>query len=118
MAAGSDEREAAVRIVVDTSAPGAARFALREAGALDAFAAEVPAALSASDLAAAIAASGGRIRVEGDHLFVDPEWLRESAGAAADDEEWGHRFDGMLAYAARAGWADGAGAVRAHIVVG
>lgn len=51
-------------------------------------------------------------RLEGDHLWVDPDWIR---GQAPDDAAWSAGFGKMVDYAASAGWVDAAGAIRAHI---
>ena len=51
-------------------------------------------------------------RLEGDHLWVDAEWLKAHG---PDDDAWRGGLDKMVDYATSAGWVDDAGAVRAHI---
>lgn len=59
-------------------------------------------------------ALGGAARLEGEHAWVSPEWVREASGLAADPI-WQEEFLHMLAYASRKGWVNDAGEVRAHI---
>jgi hypothetical protein len=58
------------------------------------------------------AALGGAGRLDGDHAWIEPAWLRQNG---ADDAEWQAGLDKMLDYAGKSGWVDAAGAVRAHI---
>jgi hypothetical protein len=52
-------------------------------------------------------------RLDGDHAWVDPAWLK--ANGRPDDANWLAGLDKMLGYAKGAGWLDDTGAVRAHI---
>jgi hypothetical protein len=52
-------------------------------------------------------------RVDGDHVWLDQAWL-QSHGRPADPA-WARDFAGMIGYAAKSGWVDAAGGVRAHI---
>lgn len=63
-----------------------------------------------------IAAMIARIgHAEGDdHIRLSPAVLR-FLSPLAGDHEWQAGFDAMIAYAAKAGWVDTAGLVRAHI---
>lgn len=58
-------------------------------------------------------------RVDGNHVWLSVQALRESAAATipeADRAQWVQGFDGMIAYAASKGWTDEAGThVRAHV---
>jgi hypothetical protein len=66
------------------------------------------------DLAEVVRQSGlGRLKVDGEHVVVDPVALRALAGPAATDE-WEEGFSGMCAYAAGKGWMEDGGVV-AHI---
>jgi hypothetical protein len=66
------------------------------------------------DLAEVVRQSGlGHLRVDGQHVVVDPVALRALAGPAAD-EAWEEGFSGMVAYAAGKGWVEDGGVV-AHI---
>ena len=51
-------------------------------------------------------------RLDGDHLWVDPAWLRSHGRPGAD---WAAGLQKMIDYAVSAGWVDGVGAIRAHI---
>ncbi|RMH68184.1 MAG: hypothetical protein D6683_17145 [Actinomyces sp.] len=87
---------------------------LAEADDFTAFAVRVTAAaasLSSVELAARI---GDAVAVDDDHVAIAPERLRALAGRA-DDPSWRDGFDAMCAYAASAGWVDGAGRIRAHL---
>ena len=69
------------------------------------------------DVAAAVAASGGRAAASerDNHLWIDIALVLELAGDAAD-AEWQDQFNGMLAYANSKGWIDEtANRVEAHI---
>ena len=59
-------------------------------------------------------ALGAAARLEGEHAWVSPEWLRAASGQAAVPA-WQEGFGQMLAYAGRSGWVNAAGEVRAHI---
>jgi hypothetical protein len=66
--------------------------------------------VSAAAPAAAFAAVG---RLDGDHVWVNPAWLK--AHGRSDDSDWLTGLEKMLNYAKGAGWLDERGAVRAHI---
>lgn len=51
-------------------------------------------------------------RLDGDHLWVDADWLRRRG---PDNEQWTAGLGKMIDYAASAGWVDADGAIRAHI---
>jgi hypothetical protein len=51
-------------------------------------------------------------RLDGDHLWVDPEWIRRNGRT---DGDWLAGLDKMIAYAGSSGWTDASGAIRAHI---
>lgn len=51
-------------------------------------------------------------RLDGDHLWVDADWIRANG---RQDEEWSAGLGKMIDYAASAGWVDDSGAIRAHI---
>jgi len=53
-------------------------------------------------------------RLDGEHVWVSPAWLRRASGRATD-ADWLRGFDAMVAFAAKQGWVDEAGAIRAHI---
>jgi hypothetical protein len=57
----------------------------------------------------------GRAAEDSDHVFVEAGWLAEHARDAADPREWRRRFEEMKALAARHGWVDAAGRIRAHV---
>ena len=59
-------------------------------------------------------ALGGAARLEGEHAWVSPEWIREASGLA-NDAAWQDGFLHMLSFAGRHGWVNDAGEVRAHI---
>ncbi len=52
-------------------------------------------------------------RLDGDHVWVNPGWLKTNG--RGDDANWLAGLDKMLNYAKTAGWLDDTGAVRAHI---
>lgn len=53
---------------------------------------------------------------DGEHVWIDVARLREAGLAGTDAPDFGERFDGMIAYAAKKGWLDESGErVRAHI---
>ncbi|HWI71348.1 MAG TPA: hypothetical protein VNT55_05305 [Baekduia sp.] len=56
-----------------------------------------------------------KIVTRGEHGFVARETLVALAGERGSDPAWLERLDAMLAYAASKGWADAAGATRAHV---
>ena len=69
--------------------------------------------VDAAGVSAALAAAGAG-RLAGDDAFIERgavERLAEGQVGA----DWAERFDGMLAYAAKKGWLDDAGAVQAHV---
>lgn len=51
------------------------------------------------------------------HLWVDPQNLRQLAGAWANDDEWNTRFEAMVTYARTKGWTNTHGMIRAHLTV-
>jgi len=51
-------------------------------------------------------------RLDGEHVWVDPQWIKSNAPAG---DEWQAGFRKMVDYAASAGWVDEAGNIRAHI---
>ena len=65
--------------------------------------------LAGPALAAALGPAG---RLEGGHAWISPAWLRAAAGG---DAAWEAGFEKMLQYAAKQGWVDAAGAIRAHV---
>ncbi|MFC0449190.1 hypothetical protein [Rhodococcus jostii] len=60
----------------------------------------------------AAAVSAGAGVVDGDHLWIDIDFLR---GLGPGTEEWNGKFAAMIAYAAGKGWTDTDDRVRAHI---
>ncbi|WP_374633615.1 hypothetical protein [Ferrovibrio sp.] len=60
---------------------------------------------------AELAALGRR---DGEHVWIDPERIGQMAGAART-AAWDAQFKGMIGFAAKHGWVDEAGHVRAHI---
>ena len=67
--------------------------------------------LAGPALAAALGEAG---RLEGEHVWVSPDWLRAASGLAADPD-WTAGFAQMVGFAAKQGWVNDAGAIRAHI---
>ncbi|MFT3865123.1 MAG: hypothetical protein QM729_12680 [Solirubrobacterales bacterium] len=65
--------------------------------------------------AAAALARLGRVADDGEHVFVDPQVLRELAGDRAADPAWSASLEGMIGFAAEHGWVDEAGFIRAHV---
>jgi hypothetical protein len=63
------------------------------------------------DLGGALASAGAG-RLDGDHAFIDTDWLRANA---PDDAAWPEGFTKMLGYARSKGWLDDRGAIQAHI---
>jgi hypothetical protein len=53
-------------------------------------------------------------RLEGGHAWISPDWLRRASGLAGD-AGWQAGFAKMLEFAAKQGWVNEAGAIRAHI---
>lgn len=100
-----------MRIVVDPTATTAELTGVEE---LTSFDVAVPTGAAAAEVATALSAAG---RLDGGHVHVLQDWVREQARALGVDEGWDARFDGVLAYAASKGWVDEtAGTVRAHVV--
>jgi hypothetical protein len=54
-------------------------------------------------------------RVDGDHVWVRPDVLRELAGPLAGDAGWQTGLDAMTEFARKHEWVDRLGAIRAHI---
>ena len=48
------------------------------------------------------------------HVYVHADTLRKLAGPRAESVQWEKNFIGMVEYARKAGWVDGAGRVRVH----
>ena len=59
----------------------------------------------------------GPVAEDGEHVFVEPERLKQLAGERATDPEWLAGLEKMTAFAAEHGWVDEAGRIRAHVVV-
>lgn len=78
---------------------------------LKAFKLVVADGLQGEALADALGSAG---RLDGDHAWISPDWLRQASGRAGD-AAWTKGFDGMVAYAAKKGWVNEAGAIRGHI---
>ena len=57
----------------------------------------------------------GRADDDGAHVFVSVSWLANHAGDVPDPEDWQRRLREMRALAARHGWVDSAGLIRAHV---
>jgi hypothetical protein len=57
---------------------------------------------------------GAMGRLEGEHVWVSPDWLHAASGLAADPD-WAAGFGKMVEFAAKQGWVKEAGAIRAHI---
>jgi hypothetical protein len=63
----------------------------------------------------AVLALGELARLEGEtHAWVSPAAL-QALTPRAQDPDWQAGFAAMRAYAARKGWSDDSGAIRAHI---
>ena len=83
---------------------------LADAANLKALSVAAPAEVTDDALATAVAAWG---RLDGEHVWLRIDHLREAAVAAGTD---GSAFDGMIDYARGAGWVDEANEhVRAHV---
>lgn len=59
-------------------------------------------------------ALGNAGRLEGEHAWVSPDWLKQASGQGGN-AEWLAGFAGMLGFAAKHGWVNEAGEIRAHI---
>jgi hypothetical protein len=57
----------------------------------------------------------GRADKDGEHVFIEAPWLAGHASNAPDPEDWRRRLEEMAALAARHGWVDAAGRIRAHV---
>lgn len=57
----------------------------------------------------------GRVDDDREHVHVDPEVLLRLAGDRANDPSWRESLDAMIAFAAKHGWVDESGFIRAHI---
>jgi hypothetical protein len=99
------ESEKLMRIVLDRH--GDAR--LEDADDFRAF------SVAANCLPAALGAAVSKIgRLdEGGHAWIARSWLMEQGRSA--DSAWLAQFEAMSAYAAKAGWLDADGAIRAHV---
>ncbi len=86
---------------------GTADASLEEADNFKAF--KVVSSVAPEQAKAALGAAG---RIEGDHAWIEPAWLRQTGPA---DEAWQAGLGKMLEFAAKSGWVNGDGAVRAHI---
>ncbi len=64
----------------------------------------------AKDAAPPLASVG---RVDGDHVWLDRNWLETNGRPAEAD--WAQGFAAMIGYAEKSGWVDDNGAIRAHI---
>jgi hypothetical protein len=62
-------------------------------------------------LARALAPAG---RLEAEHAWIFPGWLRDASGRGGDTA-WQAGFARMTEFAAKQGWVDAAGALRAHV---
>lgn len=58
--------------------------------------------------------SGEMLSIEADRAWIDEGSLRRIAGLA-DQRDWQAGLSAMIAYAARNGWVDAQGRIRAHI---
>jgi len=96
-----------VNVIIDRAGPR-----LEDAGNLRAFAAE----LTIPREAAQDLGGCGVWSLDGQHLFVEPDWLRRHAGDLAADAEWQRNFAGMVEFARSKGWLDKQGRIRAHVV--
>jgi hypothetical protein len=67
--------------------------------------------LQGESLADALGSVG---QLDGEHVWVSPDWLRQASGRAGD-AAWAQGFGGMVAYATKKGWVNQAGAIRGHI---
>lgn len=64
------------------------------------------------ETAGAVIDSTGIGRLDGDHLWIDIDSLRN---LGRETDEWQGKFAAMIEYAVRKGWADNENRVRAHI---
>ena len=67
--------------------------------------------LEGADLQQALGTAG---RLEGEHVWVAPAWLTQASGLGTDPA-WLEEFGRMLGFAAKHGWVNEAGEIRAHI---
>ena len=75
----------------------------------------VAAGLSSADKLHEALAAVGRPDDDGQHVFVEPTWLQSHAGEVAQTDSWKEGLTAMTATAARYGWVDEAGRIRAHV---
>lgn len=54
----------------------------------------------------------------GTHVYIPPEDIRRLAGNLKDDPIWNQKLKSMIAFAAKHGWVNEHGAIRAHIISG
>ncbi len=59
-------------------------------------------------------ALGAAGRLEEAHVWVSPAWLKQASGLGGN-AEWLAGFAGMVGFAAKQGWVNPAGEIRAHI---
>ncbi len=59
-------------------------------------------------------ALGDAGRLDGEHAWISPDWLFANSGLA-DDPQWVAGFTGMVEFAAKHGWVNEDGWIRAHI---
>ena len=85
---------------------------LTDADNFRAFDVQLSPGANVDDLAAG-AAAAGRLDPDGEHIWVSPDWIRAQAKGGTD---WAAGFEKMLVFAAKSGWMDAEGLVRAHIV--
>jgi len=52
---------------------------------------------------------------DGQHAWIEPDWLREQAGPLAEDAGWQSGFSAMIDFARSKGWLDEQGRIRAHV---
>ncbi len=67
--------------------------------------------LEGAGLQQALGAAG---RLEGEHVWVSPTWLADASGRGTD-AGWLEEFGRMVGFAAKQGWVNDAGEIRAHI---
>ncbi|OBF37440.1 hypothetical protein A5719_21740 [Mycolicibacterium peregrinum] len=58
------------------------------------------------------------VRVDGEHVWIDPGHIVAAAESAGAPDGWREGFAGMCRFAASKGWLDDDGWIRAHVVIG